>query len=385
MNSTPVKVLVLDNSKSMTGALKSLQGISKYLNNSKEIEISLATSLPKKNKLLATFKNTYIFDFLEIDRSYKTIFYIPVLLINALKFRRIISWDKIDIIHSNDLYNMLGVLVKIFNPKIKLVYHVRLLPNSYAGKLYPIWAKLIEKYANMIICVSEAVAANFSTKAEVIYDAIEIPEQLPLKDFHSELEFIYLANYTKGKGQEYAIRAFAKAVPSIPPAKLTLYGGTFGRKKNEAHKRHLQEMVKELKIEHMVTLKEFADDPEEVIANADIMLNFSESESFSMTTLEAIAYGTPIIVTDCGGPSEIIEDGISGILVPVNDINAMTDAMIRLATNPMLRQSFSQKGFERAKQKFDLKIQAKKLGAVYNSLLPTATSPPQHESPKSAS
>ena len=88
-----------------------------------------------------------------------------------------------------------------------------------------------------------------------------------------------------------------------------------------------------------------------------------------MTTLESLAYGTPLIVTDCGGPAEIIEDEVSGILVPVGDINAMSKQMMRLANDLELRAQLSKNGMERVKTKFMLKDQARKLRALYDRLL----------------
>ena len=56
------------------------------------------------------------------------------------------------------------------------------------------------------------------------------------------------------------------------------------------------------------------------------MLNFSESESFSMTCLESLYYGTPLIATDSGGPAELFKHGESGHLVPNRDVQAMAKA-----------------------------------------------------------
>jgi len=134
-----------------------------------------------------------------------------------------------------------------------------------------------------------------------------------------------------------------------------------------------------------ITINDFVSDKAKVFANSSIFLNFSNSESFSMTTLEALAYGIPAIATDCGGPGEIIEDGVSGRLVPVGDIKAMSEAIIQLAKDPQLRETYSKNGRKRFEEKFNLEEQAKKLEAVYNALLSTATSPRRHEAQESAS
>ena len=74
----------------------------------------------------------------------------------------------------------------------------------------------------------------------------------------------------------------------------------------------------------------FAEKISEEYLDAAIVLNFSESESFSLTCLEAMFYGRPVIATRSGGPSEIIDHNESGILVDVKDVDAMANAMTNL-------------------------------------------------------
>ena len=90
-----------------------------------------------------------------------------------------------------------------------------------------------------------------------------------------------------------------------------------------------------------VQLDGFTSDPEAAVKAYDIVLNFSEAESFSLTCLDALNYGVPLIATDCGGPAELFEAGQSGLLVPNRDVPAMAAAMEELAANVALRQRFS--------------------------------------------
>ena len=99
------------------------------------------------------------------------------------------------------------------------------------------------------------------------------------------------------------------------------------------------------------------------------MLNFSESESFSMTTLEALAFGTPIIATKSGGPSEIIENGVTGILVEVNNIQAMSNSIIGLVKDVEKMAIFSKNGLSLVQSKFSLKKQSEQLSILYTGLL----------------
>jgi len=370
MNPKIGNILILDNSPSVTGAYNSILSVTEVLQK----DIYFIFALPSK-ELVSRFTGskltaTYI-PFLEIQKSWRFLFYLPVLIINCFRLQRIINKNEINIIHVNDLYNMCGIILKIFNPRLKLVYHVRLLPTSYAKKMYVVWKRLIEKYADEIICVSKAVASNFK-RGKIIYDAIPptISTQLNSdKQLNKLFIILYLSNYIEGKGHKQAIDAYKMALPKIDDTRLVFRGGTLGKLKNKAFKNELINYATKLGLEKHITFNEFSDNPKSDIAKSDLMLNFSESESFSMTTLEALAYGAPIIATDCGGPSEIIEHGKSGILVPVNEVPKMAQAMVNLINNASLRTSMVIEGKRRVNEKFDFMVQTNLLHSVYKRLL----------------
>ena len=261
-------------------------------------------------------------------------------------------------------------MVKLFRPQTKLVYHIRLLPKSYAGKMYPIWKWLIEKYADEIIAVSNSVAVGFKRKSPVvIYDSFA-PEPIAKQEKSNRLfTMLYLANYIPGKGHVQALEALKKVIAEISNTRLIFYGGILGNPRNQVFKNSLIQYSQKLGLNGYVDLRDFLGSPEQEIANADLMLNFSELESFSMTTLEALAYGTPIIATDCGGPAEIIENDVSGILVPANDIDAMSAAILKLYHDQDLRNRMAKNGQARFKQKFSLDHQVALLNQVYQRLL----------------
>ncbi len=367
------RILIIDNSPALTGAFKSIFQVTEEL--SSKVEFIYVIPKGSKNKRLLESSGIKVIKlpFIEIAKNLNILWYLPQLLINTFKINSLVKKHNIEIVHVNDLYNMIGVLAKVFNPKTKLVYHVRLLPNSYARVLYPLWKKLIERYADELICVSESVAKNFNKeKTKVIYDALSIvdvqksEEKASLKNTAT---ILYLANYIPGKGHKQSIEAFHKALPNIGSTKLIFFGGTLGKTNNQKFKKSLIQFAHGLNLNENVVFNDFAKYPEEEISKADLMLNFSESESFSMTTLESLAYGTPIIVTDCGGPSEIIENGKSGLLVPVNDIDTMSNAIVKLANNPEMRNSMASEGIKRVNSKFNIDVQINKLQGIYNELL----------------
>lgn len=85
----------------------------------------------------------------------------------------------------------------------------------------------------------------------------------------------------------------------------------------------------------------------------DILVHPTYREGFSMVIQQAMAMGCAIITTDVPGPSEVIEEGKSGLLVPDHTIDELSEAMIRLGEDEELRKSFTEAGLARVKEKFE--------------------------------
>lgn len=85
----------------------------------------------------------------------------------------------------------------------------------------------------------------------------------------------------------------------------------------------------------------------------DILVHPTYREGFSMVIQQAMAMGCAIITTDVPGPSEVIEEGKSGLLVPDHTVEELAEAMTKLGEDTQLRKSFSEAGLVRMKEKFE--------------------------------
>jgi len=334
-------IMIIDNSPAMTGALKSIMAVtSELVRRYKFILVS-----PSKS-LFQHFENNGIeklyVSFVEIQKNWKLITYLPMLVANTIRLQRVIKKDQIHVIHVNDIYNMCGVLLKIFNPKLLLIHHVRLLPSSYVAVLYKFWAKVILKFSDHIVCVSQAVydALPPSSKKQVIYDSIPTVSNID-KQKSAKFTFLYIGNYIVGKGQHFAIEAFASKKEFLKDARLIFVGGDMGQTKNIAYKNKLKKLVEEKGLSEVIQFQDFTNDLSPVYQQAHVTLNFSESESFSMVCLESLMNGTPVIATKCGGPEELITNGENGYLVENRNINEMVSAMVTIYQENELRNTMS--------------------------------------------
>src|SRR5688500_17557790 len=124
------RVLLIDNSPATKGAFKSIYTISEHLQS----KFDFTFCLPRSSSLLEGLKKKKLqiisLPLLEIKKDLSVLAYLPVLIANILRLTYISNVRKINTVHVNDLYNMVGVGVKILLPRVHLIYHIRLMPDS---------------------------------------------------------------------------------------------------------------------------------------------------------------------------------------------------------------------------------------------------------------
>ena len=108
---------------------------------------------------------------------------------------------------------------------------------------------------------------------------------------------------------------------------------------------------------------------EEVLVGADVFLLPSESESFGLAALEALACEVPVVATTVGGIPEVIVDGECGYLCPVGDIEGMAAATLRLLRDEPLRRAFGRAGRRRAVEVFAQDAIVARYRAIYERVL----------------
>jgi glycosyltransferase involved in cell wall biosynthesis len=343
------RILHIDNSQDITGGFKALKLLCDTIQENYTSIIAIKTNSKCIQQLKTTPYRFYEINFIEISKRFSDLLlYFPVLLINGYKLNKIIRTEKIDIIHSNDIFNLTPYISKyiFFNFK-PIVVHVRLMPNSFPKLIYQLWKHIHLLLANKIIAVSFIIKEKYNSrsKIQVVYDIPTIKENHKSYTFcfnpDRPFNFLYLANFTYGKGQELAIHAFIKLIKMNPKVNLTFVGGDMGHKANIEYKNNLIKLVQDHQLGDYIKFESFCQDVELKMKQFDAVLNFSHSESFSFTCYEALSYGIPLIASDSGGPAELFENEISGILVTNKSIQEMTDAMYRLSTKPELGTNFS--------------------------------------------
>ncbi len=111
------------------------------------------------------------------------------------------------------------------------------------------------------------------------------------------------------------------------------------------------------------------DDIKALTAIADIYVLPSYREGVPRTLLEAASMGKPIVTTDTVGCREVVEDGVNGFLVPIKDIDKLSQKIRLLVENPILRDTMGIKGREKAVEEFDIKNVVLQYLELYNEYI----------------
>lgn len=160
----------------------------------------------------------------------------------------------------------------------------------------------------------------------------------------NELIVTHISNFRKVKRIDDVVRIFVRIAEKLP-AKLVMVGDGPEREGADL-------LCKQLGIKKQVLFLGNTTDIDRVLCLSDLFLLPSASESFGLSALEAMAAGVPVVSTNVGGLPEVNEQGVSGYLCPVGDVEAMAAKAIYILEDKARLQQFKENA-RRVAERFD--------------------------------
>lgn len=173
-------------------------------------------------------------------------------------------------------------------------------------------------------------------KMDVIYNPISICEDLfgCAINTPKKKQLVNVARLDEQKNQRMLLRSFKRVLYKYPDYCLTIYGE--GPMREE-----LMDYVKELGLERSVLLPGRESNIIEKMKSAEIFVLSSNYEGMSNSMLEALCIGLPVVSTEVSGAVDLIKSGENGILVPINDEDKLTKALLTVIESKSLRETLS--------------------------------------------
>lgn len=208
---------------------------------------------------------------------------------------------------------------------------------------------------------------------EVIYNFID-PERhayarpacIPPLDRPDQVTLMHISNFRPVKRVVDVVRVFAQARRRLQQqgldARLVLVGD------GPDSCRALQTAL-ELRVADRVQFTGIVERVEPLLQTADLLLLPSETESFGLVALEAMASGVPVVASEVGGLPEVVEHGRSGFLAPVGDVEAMAEYATALLADCETRTTFARAARERAATGFDYHHIVPQYEALYERVI----------------
>ena len=264
-------------------------------------------------------------------------------LARCRKLRTIWKNLQPDLILSFSGKNNIMAVLTTYGMQIPVVVSVRSNPSrEYSSRLMRMMALITFRHAAGVILQTND-AKNFFPKA-IQKRAIILPNSLqpdfvrPVYNGVRDKIIVSVGSLDRNKNHALLLKAFAKVSTLHPDYRVVLYGE--GKCREE-----LTALAEKLDIQDLIALPGLIGDVADHIEKAGIFVLCSDQEGMPNALLEAMALGIPCIATDCpcGGPRDLIEDGINGLLTPVGDVPHMEACLERMMNHPEEARIMGQK------------------------------------------
>jgi glycosyltransferase involved in cell wall biosynthesis len=296
--------------------------------------------------------------------------YLRRLVLSTALLMVLIVRRRVDLVHSSTLAVLPGAFAAALLRR-RHVWHVMEIIRTpvWLTRLYRV---LVPRLSSIVVAASGPVrdhllggrVARYGHKVRVVWLGRELPASVPdrtarqaarrLLEIPDDALLVGVVGRISGwKGQATFLRAAARVHQTQPGVHFAVVGGTTAGREVELERLRVQ--ARTLGIDTLTRITGYRADAAQLMPGLDVLvLPSTAPEPFGLVVLEAMAAARPVVAFAHGGPTELIEDGVSGLLVPPTDEAQLAAAIERLLTDAGLLSRMGQAARERAVSVFGL-------------------------------
>lgn len=227
-----------------------------------------------------------------------------------------------------------------------------------------------------VIAVSQAVAESVRSsgviepsKVRVVHNGIDVERfERAASAAHDDAVLVGTVGHLAPiKGHDVFVRAAALVSARRPDVRFVIIGED--KSPEMTNRKSLESLISELGLNEIVSMPGWRDDMPAALSSLTLFVSAARSEPFGLAIVEAMAAGLPVIATASEGASEIIEDGVTGKLVPIDDADALAHTINALLNSPVERLRLSHNAQLAARERYSLQRMARDTERVYREAL----------------
>jgi glycosyltransferase involved in cell wall biosynthesis len=340
-----------------------------YLEKLKKAKVKVHIMLPDAKKVWIGYQNN------KLIRIWRMLCQVPAFWRLRRKLIRKIRKINPDIMWSNSPKGML-LLGSI------LALRQYPLAREYIGcldaALIPRYDRWMMRYrADIVMAISTETAKQLQLagvpedKIRIVFDTIDLEDTLkrstlaleaPLPGLDKHPRLFIAATLFPSKGQDTVIKAVGRLKTEGYDPTLWVAGDVFDN--DQSYLKHMQDMVAELGVSENVHFLGWRYDIPAIINKSEIVIVASHAEGFCHVVLEGMLLKRPVVATAVGGLKDSIEDGINGLIFPVDNDKMLADCIKRLVGDEQLAAVITENGYKTVTERFNQDNHTDKVAAA---------------------
>lgn len=293
-----------------------------------------------------------------------------------IKLRKYVRNNKIDIIHAHSSSLFWACLLKISCREVRLVWHDHFGFSENLDFRFSPPLKMASRFTDHIFVVNDKLFTYAVNKLKVDKSKLsflanfgdlkeEANGKTSIPDPESKPKLVCLANLRRQKDHDNLLDAFTLIVKKRAMARLYLVGGHF----NDAYYKHIKTRVdNEDALDGRVFILGSRNDVSQILRSCDVGVLSSLSEGLPVSLLEYGMTELPVVCTDVGDSSFVLDRGRCGELVPAADSTALAEAILKVLANREEARTKAEAFKKRVGEYFSKDEAIRKILTVYNSI-----------------